>query len=229
MFHLFVGFSIAIFLMTYIIQDIAPIFTVWRLESESVDISRKPLSNMKMTNRLTLLALVIASMAFVSPSAQAAYNIFLQGTGLVGESTSASHAQWIELYSVSQVLSNAVDSNTGGSSGRVQFSDISITKPLDKSSPLLIQNCNAGVAIASVTIDFERTGATPAVFYKVTLEDVLITSVKQSGSAGDDVVMETVTMSFARIRWAYYPIDPKTGKPGTKVETGWDVRANKKY
>jgi type VI secretion system secreted protein Hcp len=186
---------------------------------------------MKIKNQLTFLALVTATLLFASLRAQAAYDIYMQATGLTGESMSQTHPQWTEVYSVSFGVSNTTDPTaTIPSPGIPQISSISLMKKVDKTSPILIQNCNMGTSMTTVTLDFEQRGETATVFYKITLDGAVINSVQQSGAAGgDDNLTESVTISFRRIKWSYTPIDPKTGNPGTKVETGWDRSTNKKF
>jgi len=61
----------------------------------------------------------------------------------------------------------------------------------------------------------------------VTLEDVIISSVSNGGSGGEDRLTENVTLNFARVKVDYTAQDAKGGA-GAKPKMGWDIPANKK-
>jgi type VI secretion system secreted protein Hcp len=56
------------------------------------------------------------------------------------------------------------------------------------------------------------------------LENVRITSVGVSHSAGSDVPVEEVTLNYGKITWEYTPQDAR--RPGGSVRTGWDLEQN---
>jgi type VI secretion system secreted protein Hcp len=185
-----------------------------------------------MKARLTMLTLLLVAMLFATTSAHAAYNIFLQASGIQGESTSSTHPNWSEVLSMTYRVTNPIDLSAPPSSGKPTFSSVSVAKNLDKASPIFIQNCNSGTHIGTVVIEFEKVVNTaPVVFYRITLEDVVVSSIQHSGTATTgtaSTLSESVTFDFSRIRWTYYPIDAKGGV-GSKIETGWDVINNKPY
>jgi type VI secretion system secreted protein Hcp len=55
------------------------------------------------------------------------------------------------------------------------------------------------------------------------MKEVFITSVQPSGSTGGDI-MESVSMSYQSIDFAYKPQDEK-GALGGEVKFGWNVKA----
>ncbi|MCP3874696.1 MAG: type VI secretion system tube protein Hcp, partial [Desulfobacteraceae bacterium] len=70
-----------------------------------------------------------------------AYDAFIKIDGIDGESTDDKHHGWIEIIrhgmGVKQTVSTTASSAGGASAERADFSDFSIRKYLDKSSPKL--------------------------------------------------------------------------------------------
>jgi len=62
-------------------------------------------------------------------------------------------------------------------------------------------------------------------FLKVTMKEVFITSVAPAGSSGGDI-MESVSMSYGSIEFAYKPQDAK-GTLGGEVKFSWDTKTTK--
>ena len=84
-----------------------------------------------------------------------------------------------------------------------------------------------GTKLTSVDVTMQRPGTTkPFVFLQIHMENVLVTSVQESGSSGGDVT-PTVSVSLAadRIAWQY-TLQKADGTVGTKTSYGWDVANN---
>jgi type VI secretion system secreted protein Hcp len=101
--------------------------------------------------------------------------------------------------------------------------------------------CASGKHIAEARFTF-RWGAAGFEFYKITLEEVLITHMFQRGGTGgqyplsfdalnsgaaSDGFLDEVTLDYARIRWEY-SMQSVSGTPAGAIKGGWDVAANKK-
>ena len=129
-----------------------------------------------------------------------AVDMFLKLDGVDGESVDVKYEKWIEVLSFSWGISDGSKlTNAPGkapSARRAQVSDLSITKYLDTSSPKLFEKCCEGEHIGGATLVMRKAGEKPLEFYKIKLEDVLISSV-QNGGAGGGVATELVTFSFA--------------------------------
>ena len=129
-----------------------------------------------------------------------AVDMFLKLDGVDGESVDIKYEKWIECLSFSWGISDgSKTTNTPGkapSSGRAQVSDLSITKYLDSSSPKLFEKCCEGAHVGGAYLVMRKAGEKPIEFYKIKLEDVLISSV-QNGGAGGGVATELVSFSFA--------------------------------
>ncbi|HET7624662.1 MAG TPA: type VI secretion system tube protein Hcp [Verrucomicrobiae bacterium] len=154
--------------------------------------------------------------------AAGAYEIFLSIPGIPGESTAFNHTNDIVVESFSFGVSAGTAMVGGGGTTSPTFTTISISKPLDKASPLLYVNCAAPKNLGTVVLTLRDSANGTNEFYKVTMSDVTISSVKTSGEIGEDRPTEFVTLSFKKIQWKYTPID-SNGKPGTPVVAAYDL------
>lgn len=93
-----------------------------------------------------LLAVAVAMPAF-----SAAYIKF---DGVEGESTAKDHKGWIEISSVSQAVAPR-DAASGLPTGKRQHKPVTITKQVDKSSPLLAKALADGTDLSNVTISVD--------------------------------------------------------------------------
>jgi type VI secretion system secreted protein Hcp len=129
-----------------------------------------------------------------------AVDMFLKLDGVDGESVDVKYQKWIEVLSFSWGISDGSKAtNPPGKSPnakRAQVSDLSITKYLDTSSPKLFEKCCEGEHIGGATLVMRKAGDKPLEFYKIKLQDVLISSV-QNGGAGGGIATEFVSFSFA--------------------------------
>lgn len=164
-------------------------------------------------------------------------NVYLSfpNTGdLAGHSTTdeGKALKGIELLSfshgVSQPLSMGGPSDKPRSPGRSVHQDFTVTKYVDQVSPMFNLYCSAGNVIPKAVISlFQSTGDKPNKFITYTLDNVIITSVSVGGGSGD-LPVETLTLNYAKISWAFNLQDNKTGKGSADKTTSWDLFANKK-
>jgi len=161
-----------------------------------------------------------------SPAATA--NAFLRIEGIEGGATRAGHENWIEVVSFNYGVASTAGAVTAGgarTAGRAQFQDVTVTKPIDKSSPLLAVACAEGRHYPEAELVFYAPGSTSPIG-SVRLSDVMMTSA-MTGSESSGPVMEEVRLSFGRIVWNYNDIDPRGRSRGT-VSAGWDLLANRR-
>ena len=116
----------------------------------------------------------------------------------------------------------------GGGTGKVSVQDISITKRTDKASPELMLKCCNGKHYDKAELTVSKAGEDPVNYLKITMENVLISSVSTGGSPGDEVVLESLTLNFEKFQVEYIEQDDK-GKGKAPVKTGWDVAKNTKH
>jgi type VI secretion system secreted protein Hcp len=160
-----------------------------------------------------------------------ASDAFLKIDGISGESTDEKHKDWIEILSFTHGISqpSSAASGTGGRTGaRVNMSDFSVMKVVDKASPYLAQACCDGRHLKEVKVEFCEASGDKHIYMVYTMENVIISGLQPSGSKGDDKPLENVTFNFGKIKWEYTPIG-QDGKPGSKVgPMGWNLEENKK-
>ena len=93
-----------------------------------------------MRVRFGFLAAAALAISAVPAAALAAVDAFIWFDNVPGESSDAAHKGWIEVSSFSWGASghsNIGSASSGGGAGKVSMHEIVITKPTDRSSPLL--------------------------------------------------------------------------------------------
>jgi type VI secretion system secreted protein Hcp len=91
---------------------------------------------------------------------------------------------------------------------------------LDKTSPLLFDDCVTGNYLKSVDIIYDKPmGDQQEDYFKIHMEDALITSVQLSGSSENPT--ESISFAFAKIKVSYNPEDD--GKLKGFIDKGFDV------
>ncbi len=156
-----------------------------------------------------------------------AVDMFLKIDGIDGESTAAGgHGDWIEIESFSWGASRP-STSTGRTrgAGRTSFSDMSVVKKVDAASPNLYLACASGKHYASATLQIRKAGEGPVPYMEYRLENVRISSISVSHSAGHDEPVEEVTLSYGKIVWSYTPQDAT--RRGGSVEKSWNLEANR--
>ncbi len=155
-----------------------------------------------------------------------ASDIFIN-LGIKGESTDGKHKGEIDVLSWSWGVSQTGTSHGGGGSGagKANVQDLSFTKPIDKSSPLLFQMCCTGAPIATATLTCRKAGGSPLEYIVITLTQAIITSVSPSGDRGSDVLTETVTLNFTSYTYTYTPQKPD-GSGDAALTKGFNMGSN---
>ena len=145
-----------------------------------------------------------------------AVDIFLKIDGIPGESPDAKHRNEIQCESFDWGVQQAgnmgngesplgLPSITRGKSAKAIFQNFTFKHRLDKASPKLIAACAQGIHIQTVALVLRKAGAQMTEFLKVTLKDVLVSSVTLESGGGDTIPMEVVALSYAEIEIAYIP------------------------
>ena len=172
-----------------------------------------------MKNRINLCVLSIC--LFFSGGLYSQTNIYLKLGDIKGESTDRDHRDWIMITGFDQGLSYSGSMSGGGAgAGKVKFSEIKLSRKLDKSTPLLMVKAANGAHFSEAIL--EMTGGDGKVFYILKLTDVVLTSIKTSTECEPSCITnEKIELGFSGINWEY--ID----KNGVSTKGGWDVRINR--
>ena len=114
----------------------------------------------------------------------------------------------------------------GGGAGKANFQDITVTKFVDKASPILMLYCSNGDHFDKAEIVVRKAGKKPLEYLRIVMNKVLVTSVSTGGSGAEDRLTENVSLNFAEVE-VYYIEQTPTGDPGKKPEFKWNIAANK--
>ena len=181
--------------------------------------------------RRPLLAAALAASAAIPAPAMAAYDVFLKLDNVTGESTSKGFEKWIHIDAYSSGFSNPGSTQVGGGggAGKVSCQDFGLSKQFDRSSIDLFKGVTTGKHFQKAEIDLVRTGRGDSpgggVFLKYEMQDVLVTSLSDSGaSGGDNTPDESFSLNFAKLTVTYYVQDNKGNS--TPLPASWDCAKN---
>jgi type VI protein secretion system component Hcp len=129
-----------------------------------------------------------ASTALIAGTAQAASDFFLKIVGISGTSEVAGFEEYIDIFSYSVGFTKGV------------CSDLNVMKRMDTASADITGAALLGTIYPSAVLVGRKAG-TPFVYLKLTLTNVKVTSLQDSGSAGgDDVPTESVSMQPSSVK-----------------------------
>ena len=157
-----------------------------------------------------------------------AVDMFLDLDGIEGEAQDAKHAKEIDVLAWSWGSSQSESKLMGGSrrSGKVDVQDLSFTHYIDSATHLLWQRVFDGKHISEGTLVVRKAGGTPLDYFIIKITDVLVTSVSNGGSGGEDRLTENVTLNFRKVEIDYVP-QKADGSGEAPKKAGWDIAENK--
>ncbi|MBT2324392.1 type VI secretion system tube protein Hcp [Variovorax paradoxus] len=156
-----------------------------------------------------------------------AVDMFMKISTIDGESADAKHKKDIDVlaWSWGASQSGTTHVGTGGGAGKVNVQDLSFTKYVDASSHALLLACCKGTHYDSAVLVVRKAGDNPLEYIKVTMEDLIVTSVSTGGSGGEDRLTENVTLNFAKVKFEYDPQSKKGAGEGVKT-AAWNIAEN---
>ena len=170
---------------------------------------------MKKKHKLVFGPLALGLCALPTDPSVAAFDAFIKIDGVPGESSDASHKEWIEIESFNHGVSQP---------GSLTNAWFKVTKAVDKSSPYLYV-CAAGSSnLTSMTLTVRYPGGTNQVEYmQIKMTDLLVSSYQTGGGATDlsSRPMETFSFNFSKIEWTYQPVDASGAPSGSPIVTSW--------
>ena len=157
-----------------------------------------------------------------------AVDMFLKIDAIKGEAHDDKHKGEIDVLSWSWGANQTGTAHLGGGAGagKVSVNDLSVTKYIDRSSPLLLQQCFTGKHIKEALLTVRKAGGKALEYIKIKMEDALIAQVSLGGSGGEDRLTETVAINFSRVKVEYVPQKPD-GSGDAAVPFGYDISKNK--
>jgi type VI protein secretion system component Hcp len=170
---------------------------------------------MQAKHRL-LTAIVAGALGFVTTPALAQRSISLQTAGANGGAA-------IPILDYSQGFSRP-----DALGARTQCGNASFQKLLDNSSTFFLAHATSGQEIPRVTISFQDVVPVKGLVtnYVLTLTNVAVESISQSGSAGGDVALiESISLQADAFVFTFTPVDA-AGNLGSPVRVGWNCVTN---
>ncbi|MEX5627554.1 Hcp family type VI secretion system effector [Pseudomonas marginalis] len=160
-----------------------------------------------------------------------AVDMFLKLGDIKGESRDQAHRDEIDITNWGWGLSQtgSMHSGTGGGSGKADFANLNLTKPLDKSSPNLMMACATGKHYPEAKLVVRKAGgASPVEYLVITLKEVMVVSYSTRAETADDVLYDSIALNFATVDVSYQPQRADGAKDGGPVKFGWNIRQNVK-
>ncbi|HEY7707210.1 MAG TPA: type VI secretion system tube protein Hcp [Gaiellaceae bacterium] len=128
-------------------------------------------------------------------------------------------AQAIDVESYSFGVANTGSAATAGGAGagKANFTELTFTKTVDVSSPVLMKACATGQHMKTVTLSLRKAGGTGVKqpYMTIKMSDAIISSYQVSGSKGSGVPAESVAINFAKIEYSYS--DGGAGSPSSQM------------
>ena len=144
---------------------------------------------------------------------------FLKLNGIDGESADDKHKKEIDVLAWSWGMSQSGNTHLGEGSGagKVSVQDLNITHYIDSASTALALACCKGTHIPDGLLTVRKAGDTPLEYLKITIKDIIVTSVSTGGSGGEDRLTENFSLNFAEYKVEYTPQTKGGGGGGTKT------------
>ncbi len=179
--------------------------------------------------KLKFIAAAAASLAAIAMTAglASADDIYLKGTDITGDSKVRGREGQVLIVAMSEGLGSVLSPTTGARAGKVTFSDIMLSKFVDSSSAKFRELALTGKRIPSVDIETVKKNQLAQMSYKITLKNVLVTSVMTSASGENDKLSEDISLAFDEIVWSIPKVLPD-GRNGDVVTFGWNAAQNKR-
>ena len=154
-----------------------------------------------------------------------AVDMYLKMDPVKGESLDSKHKGEIDVLAWSWGASQSGSTHMGGGSGagKVNVQDLSITKYVDAASADLWKAVCEGTHFDDATLVVRKAGGKDAVEYiKLEMNQVIVTSLSNGGSGGEDRLTENVTLNFAKFKYTYVE-QTKQGGKGTDHPYGYNI------
>jgi type VI secretion system secreted protein Hcp len=157
-----------------------------------------------------------------------AVEMFLKINEFEGESQDSAHGGWIDVasfqYSVSRPAGRPA---TGEPREPANHQGLTITKGIDKATPLLYRHCSSGEPLDNVVLEINHTTPDGQIIQEYRLRNAVITSTQTAvGPNPGSRSLEKVRFSYESIEWTYVKIDPATGRVASAAAMRWDLSAN---
>ena len=152
--------------------------------------------------------------------------IILQLGSIQGNSTIKGFENFIILHSFSHGVSLPIGldtSNTERTMGRPNFSEFSLSKATDQSTPALYAACAAGTKLGNATVSIGRNeGGVFMLQMKYVMTNAMVSNISTSGGGE---MMDSFSLHFSAITSQYTQQNVDSTKKGN-APFGWDLSIN---
>jgi type VI secretion system secreted protein Hcp len=157
-----------------------------------------------------------------------AIDTFLKLADLKGDSQVKGFEDQIQLLAWSWGMSQTGTTHigSGGGAGKVNVQDLNFTHFVDSATPNLMMACCKGTHYTEATLTMRKAGGDPLPFLTIKLTDIIVTSVSDGGSGGEEQLSENVTLNFAAFEVSYQAQDNKGAKKGGAITVKYDIAKN---
>lgn len=145
------------------------------------------------------------------------------GTQINGESADIKHLNEIVTTSFGQENINC-STITGGAPCAGKPGHFIFNMGISKSLPLLKKALYNTEHLTSIDIVFRKSGGAPFEFYKIRLENVIVTHITDAADITSSVKNQ-VEVDAARFGWTFIP-QKSDGSGDIPVKFGWDITSN---
>ncbi|WP_333903962.1 type VI secretion system tube protein Hcp [Achromobacter insolitus] len=148
--------------------------------------------------------------------------------GANGESKDANHKDWTDIVSFSWGATQPGNLASGGGlgAGKASFNDLHVVARIDKAAPAVMKHCASGKHLSKIELSMCKAGGEQIEYSKITLEDVLVSSVQISGDRSSEGVVVNFAFQAAKVKQQYWEQTDKGGK-GAESLVAWDIKQNK--
>jgi len=153
--------------------------------------------------------------------------MFMKIDGANGESKDSNHKNWSDIISFSWGATQPGNMASGGGlgAGKASFNDLHVVARIDKAAPAVMKHCASGKHLGRVELSVCKAGGQQVEYTKITLEDVLVSSVQLSGELNSESVVVNYAFQAAKIKQQYWEQTEQGGK-GAESLVAWDIKQN---
>lgn len=154
--------------------------------------------------------------------------MFMKIDGANGESKDANHKNWTDIISFSWGATQPGNMASGGGlgAGKASFNDLHVVARIDKAAPAVMKHCASGKHLGKIELSVCKAGGQQVEYSKITLEDVLVSSVQLSGELNSESVVVNFAFQAAKVKQQYWEQTEQGGK-GAESLVAWDIKQNK--
>jgi type VI secretion system secreted protein Hcp len=156
-----------------------------------------------------------------------AVSMVMKVEGADGESKFKTSYVDVDSFSWGATQAQSMATGGGGGAARVDYHDLHVSCKIDKATPGILKHCSNGKHLGKVELECYKASGDPKgmMYCKITLQDVIVTSVQFAGADGSGPVAITYGFQGAKVK-TDYTVQTDQGGAGASNSMGWDVKLN---